>query len=495
MTYSTLGDSGSDSPQRGRARARRAWGADPEVLDGDPHTPPVDTDDDARREGDYTRYLLPDEFWEESDQLAHIYAAAKSRNISPDAVLLCVLAHLAATLTRGSQVDTGSGASPLNMFVALIGASGTGKTKAAIAAEDLLREYLFTARKVLDAAADRAPGLINTALGSGEGMIQVFMGKPEKTPDGWRNTAGTPADQQAQVRFNAFFHADEGRSALAQGGRSGSTLFGTLCSLWSGQAVGQANASADRTRHLSRDSYSVGLMLGFQPATVADLFGDDNGGAPQRFAFASAAYAPWAELDDDDVCPWPGPLEVRYRPEAVMFTLAAEQQAEIRARARARHRPDFVDKPLDAHADLIRARTAALVALLHGTSSVGTKSWELAGVICRRSAALRDHVAGYTARRAAAERDRRKQEAIDVGAALQDRARQGDALDKAVAVIVAAVERAGAAGLTPGRARHAAKRHPTEIQHLALERAVSGGLLIFDEAENLLRSLAEDVPT
>jgi hypothetical protein len=475
-TYSTLGDGGGDR-DRGRDRARRAWGRDPEVLDGDGAAEPDDHPDQPRRraaEGDYTRFLLPAELWQRSPQLTMIYNAAKARNISPDAVLMCVLAHLAATLVRGSEVYTGSGASPLNTFVALIGASGTGKTKAAICAEDLLRDYLAAARHHYGQT-----GLINTALGSGEGMIQAFMGKAPKDgagDTGWQRSTG--ADTQVQVRGNAFFHADEGRTALAQGSRSGSTLFGTLCSLWSGQAVGQANASAERNRHLARDSYSIGLMMGFQPTTVADLFADDNGGTPQRFLFASASYSPWADLDDDDVAEWPGRLGIRFRQEVTLFTLAEDQQREIRVRARARHHPDFADKPLDAHSDLIRARVAALLALLHDTRTVGPDGWELAGVICRRSSALRDHIAGATERRRKAEGERRKADAIEVGKAIQDHAHARSALDKAVSTIVAAVERAGADGITPGRARNAAKRYPTEVQHAALAAAVEAGQIV-----------------
>lgn len=475
MTYSILGDSGSLHPDD-------AGPPEPDEHDDDHGERPTNVvrlADRRRRESDYTRFLFPASVWERSDQLARIYQAAKARNISPDAVLLCVLAHLASTLTRGSEVDTGSGSSPLNMFVALIGASGTGKTKAAIAAEDLLGDYLAAARHHLGPA-----GLINTAIGSGEGMVQVFMGKPPKDGDGWR--AGQTGETQVQVRHNAFFHADEGRSALAQGGRSGSTLFGTLCSLWSGQSVGQANASADRTRHLARDSYAVGVMLGFQPATVADLFADDNGGTPQRFLFASASYPPWAELDTDETSEWPGRLSIRHRREAVLFTLAKDQQAEIRARARARHHPDFEDKPLDAHADLIRARVAALLALLHDTRTVGPDGWELAEVICRRSAALRDHVAGTAERRRAAEGERRKREQIEVGKAVHDHARQSETLDRAVSTIVAAVERAGTAGLTPGRARDAARRYPMELRHEAVDRALSDGQIV--EVDGVFRT-------
>lgn len=467
MTYSTLGDSGSPHPDDNGP-------PEPDELPDERPDNVVRLADRRRRDGDYSRFLFPESVWERSPQLARIHQAAKARNISPDAVLLCVLAHLAATLPRGSEVDTGSGASPLNTFVALIGASGTGKTKAAIAAEDLLGDYLAAARHHLGSG-----GLVNTAIGSGEGMVQVFMGKPPKDPDAWRTQQGDTA--QVQVRHNAFFHADEGRSALAQGGRSGSTLFGTLCSLWSGQSVGQANASADRTRHLARDSYSVGVMLGFQPATVADLFADDNGGTPQRFLFASASYPPWAELDPDDTSDWPGRLSIRYRREAVLFTLAHDQQSEIRARARARHHPDFEDKPLDAHADLIRARVAALLALLHDTRTVGPDGWELAGVICRRSAALRDHIAGAAERRARAEGERRKREQIEVGTAIQDHVQKVSEVERAIATIVARVERAGPEGLTAGRARNAAKRYPDEVRHTALEVAVKSGRLILKD--------------
>jgi hypothetical protein len=456
MTYDVLGHAGPGDDDQGEP--------EPDVA------PVVHLATRRPREGDYRRFLLPDELWKESDPLAHIYDAAKARNISPDAVLTCVLAHLAASLVRGSEINTGRGVSPLNMFVALIGASGTGKTQAAICAEDLLGDYLAAARHHLG-----SHGLINAAIGTGEGMIQAFMGKRPRDPDQPR---GADVDTQMQVRYNAFFHADEGRSALAIGSRSGATLFGTLCSLWSGQAVGQTNASADRNRHLDRDSYSIGVMLGFQPTTVADLFADDNGGTPQRFLFASASYPPWANLDLDDIAEWPGRLCVEYRPAPTLFTLGEDQQREIRARARARHSPDFDDKPLDAHQDLIRARVAALVALLHGTKQAGAKSWELAGVICRHSAALRNHVAGVTERRRKAEIEARKAEAVEVGAALQDRAREVDAVDRARATIVAAVERAGSAGLTAGKARNAARRYPREVQHAALEAALKGGQLV-----------------
>ncbi len=361
------------------------------------------------------RGLLPRETWDRSAVLNHIYRAAMATLTCPDAVLYSVLAIIASYVHHGSRVQTGVRPSTLSFYFTAIGTSGGGKSEALSVARDLLERWCEDRF-----AIHGGDGYFDGPVGSGEGLVEAFMGEvrvPVMDPDTGEQKVdgnGNPETKKGrgQARHNALFHSDEGRQVLAIDSRKGATVLAILCEMWSGSVAGQTNADKDRTRRLGRGTYVLGLLLGFQPATIDALFDDAAGGAPQRFAFAPVAYPPHA--DAETFVEWPGCLV----PDIPVTPLTVELKAEHRAEVRAHRRLKAAGKvdeanPLDGHRMLLRVRTAALLALLHGVTAVDDDLWEMAGLMVERSCILRDHLAGQAQRRAQQIRRARQDEAVE----------------------------------------------------------------------------------
>lgn len=341
---------------------------------------------------------LPEAFWSARPSLAHIRRAAHARCCSADVVLHATLARLAAMVSPEAVLDVGAGPASLNLIVAPVGPSGTGKTQGV----GLVRE-LIPAPPYLDGDAFR-DGL---PLGSGEGVAEAYMGtvaekKPELHDDG-----GTKLDKDGnvktrtvkvrkKVRDNAFFVADEGEALLRTGERSGATIMQILRSAWSGALLGQANAREETTRIIPAGSYSFGLVVGFQTATALPVIQDVNGLA-QRVLWCSATDPTLS----DELVEHPGPLfvDLSWHPMSVGGTpwtgaidFPPAVKAELRRRRVARNNGTLTVDELDTHADLARAKVAALLALLDNRRAVDETDWWLAGVIWETSSRVRDRL-------------------------------------------------------------------------------------------------------
>lgn len=219
---------------------------------------------------------LPEQFWAARPVLQRIRQAAHSRVRSGDVVLYSTLCRLAAMAPHTLRADTGV-ATPasLNLFVAVVGPSGSGKSSGLSVSRELVKS---------ENPPEEFP------LGSGEGVAEAFMGMVERpTGEMARDGSAKTKPVREQVRHNALFHADEGAALNKLIERAGSTVGETLRTLWSGETIGQKNGRADTTRTVPAGSYSAGLVIGYQPSTVLPLLADVEAGTPQRFLFC------WAE--------------------------------------------------------------------------------------------------------------------------------------------------------------------------------------------------------
>jgi len=441
-------------------------------------------------------YLLPDEVWKFSDELGHIYRAAMARLVSPDALLHAVLATLASLLHHESRVETGKGPSVLSYFFAAVGASGAGKSESLKVGRELLREW--TADRFAITGAD---GYVDRQLGTGEGLIASFIGDRlvkvldpdtgEPVLDGKGHEKVTK--EQAQIRHNALFHTDEGRQALSIDSRKGSTLMSVLCELWSGSAAGQTNADKERNRQIAAGSYVVGVMVGFQITTVDTLFSDEAGGAPQRFVWASAEYAPHGEnLDEDEDAPWPGELHPAVPAGPITVTLGEEQRREVRRNIRAKAAGLADEGPLDGHRMLLRCRMAALLALLHGQTEVSAELWELARVILDRSCELRDWLAGRVEREARRLAAQKEASAIRTAVKAENAVEEMKRIRRGADAIVRAVEKAGGE-LSEGRALHALRSTARDVKVQALAHALASGAIVREQRASTAKTGPREV--
>lgn len=332
-------------------------------------TPPRDIDPDT---GEVIRdhRNLPDEFWNSRPTLAHIRQAAHARARSADSVLVATLARIATLVHPTVTLPAIVGArGSLNFFGAIVASSGEGKsTSKAIAAE-----LVPIVRK--DIRDDISPG-------SGEGFVEMFLEMVDE-----EDADGKKRKVKRQTKVAAFVYVDEGQGLLAMGERNGATILPVLRSAWSGAALGQQNASQETNRYVAEHRYRIGMVLGFQLAYAARLIADGEGGTPQRFVFANAGDA----TIPDDAPEWPGVLPFVTPPVAGCVTIEFDPDiaAGIRRRALGVTRGEWQPDPLDSHADLVRMKVAALLALLDERRNVDAEDWDLAGMIQRTSNAVR----------------------------------------------------------------------------------------------------------
>ncbi|CAN5222568.1 hypothetical protein BH11ACT6_BH11ACT6_05050 [soil metagenome] len=348
---------------------------------------------------------LPEEFWTAHPALTHIRQFAHYGVNSADAVLGAGLARLSAHLDPSVRIDTGvKRPLPLNTFAGIVGSAGTGKSSAYHASADLL-DFVFG--ELMDtgliAAADEQPPELS--VGSGPGVAEAFMGLVVVDP------LSPKIKVRKQVRHKVLFQSDEG-AGLVSGildNKRGQDIGPTLRAAWTGAVLGQANASAERTRQV-RD-YSVGLCVGFQLEALAAMSTDEQleYGTPQRFVYFSAT----DPSIPDDAPPDPGALVVTLPHGPMRYD--AELRARARVEALARARGDRDDHAGGAEGDLMRAhrpalvaRCAALLVILcdPGRTEVHAADVALAEMLLDTSARLHGVAMDWRRERETAERER-----------------------------------------------------------------------------------------
>lgn len=330
---------------------------------------------------EFTPLVLPDRFWVAHSTLQHIRTAAFSRLVSPDAVLAGILVRIAAYTSHEVKVPEGIAATAaLNFFGAVVGPPGAGKTSAFGVSGELLPTSRMTGSELKE-----------RPLGSGEGIVEAFMGEKETSAHENGDRKGAKKTLRTQIRHNALFSMDEGQTLAAFNQRHGSTTASVLRTAWIGSTVGQANASEETRRILDGGSYALGLFAAFQPATSRALLEDAEAGTPQRFAFFSALH-PGVP---DTTPPWPGPLSWRPRltnEMGIFEPLAADKRimAEIKWTRLMRVRGTETPDTLDTHDILLQLKAASLFCVLFGHQEVAWEDWTLAGTLLETSRRVRD---------------------------------------------------------------------------------------------------------
>lgn len=341
---------------------------------------------------------IPETFWKARPIFEHIRQAAHSRGCSADTVLYGLIARLSAMLDPNIKAITGiGGRASLNIFVAMVGVSGAGKTLTMGCVRDLMQAN----------DPDFRDGL---PIGTGEGIAETFMGT-EQVPTGEiiqrGERAGEPVmrAERKQVRHNAFFYVDEGQVFTKLSERQGATLMETLRRAATGDTLGQTNASEDRTRYIAPGSYSLGLVVGFQPSIATLLLQDAHTGTPQRFLWG------WAEDPTLSYDPpeWPGPIEghpgYKNPGKELDITFPESIRKELWKQHVDRKKGLVEVGEFDGHANLMKVKLAALFALMDGgREKVTEEDWWLAETMWAASCGVRESLRIRAEREAAAER-------------------------------------------------------------------------------------------
>ena len=357
-------------------------------------------------EEDYPVTVLPREgLWCARPLLLRLHDFARARRVSPWALLGCTLARTAASVPPSVVLPPlVGGDGSLNSFIALCGASGTGKTAAQAAATEFLRPV-------------GGIDFLTTGAGSGEGLIASYV----------HTEGGTKADPEVRaVRHNisTLYFVDEVQGLGALAGRTNSTLVPFLKQAWVGSTLATQNASRETNRRVEQHEYRLALVAGVQPEHAEVIFSDVGGGFPQRWlwlptydpgrlprgAGAGAKVEPWTWNVPDPVAVTVSgkPLVAaggRHRmgvPECVRVAVDTALEANNRPMGSAP-----AHDTIDGHAVFTREKVAALLALLDGRLDISVPDWRLAGLIMAKSDETRSLVLTAHAAEASREADRK----------------------------------------------------------------------------------------
>lgn len=312
-------------------------------------------------------------FWGARPILRYTHDFARSRRCAPWAVLGVLLARVAATVPPWVTLPPLiGGKASLNLFVALVGASGSGKG----AAERVAAEMLNVGPVELG------------SVGSGEGIVHRYA---------HRETVGESKGEIVMDRTSVLFTVPEIDTMTALGQRNGATLLSELRKAWSGERLGFDYADSLKRITLSEHSYRLCMVLGVQPGRANALLEDSDGGTPQRFV-----WLPTADPDAPEEVP-PEPEAPEFRPQrwtgyALPLPLPQKAVQEVHSAHLARLRGE--GEALDGHALLCREKVAAALTVLDTRRVITEEDWELAGTVMRVSDRTRQRVVDHQMREA-----------------------------------------------------------------------------------------------
>lgn len=356
-------------------------------------------------------FNLPEEFWGSRELFKVIRQQARADGTSPDGVLGAVLARISGMVSHDLKFHSGK-LGTFNLFVNIVAPTGIGKTEAMRSAQRvvLAPPYLTDMHGEVDQEKFRD----GWGLGSGEGLVEAYMGMVEKdTGEVYRYgpNKGEPKTKpiKAQVRHNAFLFLDEGETLNKMLERRGATIGQAIRTMWTGAGTGSANAQQETSRHLADGSYALGLLIGWQPRSAQLLIADAPGGTPQRFLWLSAIDPDMPEWPDEPPEPLrPALCDADGRPLTGVVHFPPEVKRSLRAHLRDKHLTADGGDELHSHEPLMRCKVAALLCLLDGRNVVDADDWRFAGMIWQVSCAVRDRLVEFGRQQAERERAARE---------------------------------------------------------------------------------------
>jgi len=337
-------------------------------ISGQPRTPPSTSDG-----------WLSDDFWTATPWLEAIRAAAHGNGKCPEGLLGAVLSAYSVRVPSSIRVApiVHGVASPLNLYVALCGPSGSGKSSTMAMAQQLCDAY------------DDESYHYGVNLRSGEGLVTeaivkqvVKRGEPEPPP---RYLLGL------QVEF------DEGKTLAVQNDRSGATMVPYLTTAWSGQRgkhVGGTKAAG--SEKFPADMVRVSLVLGVQYGVAGSLFTGDveSLGFPGRFLYFGMDN-PGPKLKAGEqrrvvplILPRYYPGDASRAIGEMVFPLEVQQEVLDWDYARS----TVGGLAIDGHRMLLRLRLACLLALMDRFAQPEPLHWQLASEIEAHSLCTRSRV-------------------------------------------------------------------------------------------------------
>ncbi len=438
--------------------------------DGTPPSLPTFANKGPKRET-VTTPLISQDFWTARPLLDNIRQYAYSMMACPDAVLAQILSRFASMMDSEVKLQTGIGAATMNFLTIVLAHSGGGKGLSGKAAK-----HKLTPPARLCAAYQKTPYFDGIGIGTGEGLIQAYLGSVKETDDD-----GKPITlQNKQVRRNVYFDVDEGAQMAVIMERPGSILAPTLCTMWSGNAAGQANAREDTTRFLDEGTYALGASMCFQYETVAPLLDKIGIGLPQRVFWASCS-DPNIPLDPPEAQSAPLP-NVLYSPHGDI-TYADTVKREIRVKVHALSTGSNHRENIRSHEPLMRCKLSAMLALFEGRSHVDEEDWRLSGLLYDNSVNVYNSVIEFREGEASKRKEAYRQDQVEMAEMTAVAKRQSPDNSERVARNLYKYTAAGVTTKSHLKSRMANRdRH---LYSLALQYAIQKGWVIEKEYDKL----------
>ena len=314
--------------------------------------------DDRRRE-------IEGEVFDGSGQaLTRLREVSRSYGYSPVAFLIQTIQWVLSAMPAGCVLDAGRGPISLNLFSVVYGVPGGGKDSLANDIAGLV---------TIDDAGNRIEP-VEGFLGSGEGVLEQLQ-----------STDNSPEP--------ILFRESEVTQLGTYLDRRDSSLRSVLLKMFSGNPLG--NSTKQEKIKVARNRYTAGVWVAVQPEKSYVILGGEDDGLRHRFVWVDCVDADALELP-----PRKGALHPVVIPEEVIkgrpigFPEIAREET-LKARYRAVRYGE--SNGTSGHRNLIRARLAAGLALLHGNRSVSEANWRRAGVLMDYSDSVRDYAASVTA--------------------------------------------------------------------------------------------------
>lgn len=375
----TLLEHGSNYQTAAKALQQAGYGTQPDqqpppATTSVTQTPPPDENEDQQ---DATTY---DQFWNARPVLTRICNFARARRAGPWAVLGAVLLRVTmATPPFVTLPGLVGGPVSLNLYIGLVGPSGSGKGAATAAARDCI---------------DIGRHIETIGIGSGEGITHSFM---HYLPPEEKGQKGTVEQHTQAVMFTAAEIGTVG--ALVS--RQASTLLDELKKAWMGEALGFGYVDKFKRLPMREHIYRLGLLAGIQPLRADALLQDTAGGTPQRWLWMPTTDpdAPTQRPDEPEPIAWTMPPKwpmADYHTHLSELPVCDRARKEIDdaqlARLQGHHGTEDAPDVLDGHLLLAQLKVAAALAILEERADVIDEDWSLAGTIIAKSTATRSRI-------------------------------------------------------------------------------------------------------
>lgn len=331
-------------------------------------------------------------FFKSRKWLEYAYRYARAVRLSPYGLVGVMLARMSAltppnVVARVTKTDFPMS---LNLNIALVGTTGTGKSKIMRHAAELMPDASFLLEEVKPK--------------TGESIPAKFVSKIPATDGDGKTIKGEYADEVVTDRCLLCMPEVVGLKAAM--GRQGSTILPTLLESFSNEPLGEDTKGKQFQIKIPPYAYRLAAVVGVQPNNADVLFNEAQTGLAGRFIYmpsidadaplrrpalpegafpydttripggnglesvaAMIRYGGLAGMPDNGTDARRGyPLTVIPFPSQVMEDADRMQRLGVRGKADA----------MDAHRMELAARTAALLALMDYRLEVNMEDWHIA---------------------------------------------------------------------------------------------------------------------